>query len=136
MSTSTPPLVYGLDQLPFGRTKAYAEIKLQRLKAVKLGSRTVVLAAELQRKPAGGDAGDHARLARYPEEAAGVGMTSHVYHVGALAVDREADPDLDRRARELLHQSNDGRVHLAQRRLGPDKFEYLCLPAAGARPRG
>lgn len=52
MSTSTPapaPLAYRLDQLPFGRTFAYEEIKAKRLGAFKLGRLTFVLATELQR---------------------------------------------------------------------------------------
>jgi hypothetical protein len=48
MSERTP-LAYGIDELPFGRTKAYAEIAAGRLQAVKLGTRTLVLADELRR---------------------------------------------------------------------------------------
>jgi hypothetical protein len=43
------PLAYAIDELPFGRTKAYAEIGAGRLNAVKLGSRTLILADELRR---------------------------------------------------------------------------------------
>jgi hypothetical protein len=43
------PLAYNIDELPFGRTKAYAEIAAGRLNAVKLGSRTLILADELRR---------------------------------------------------------------------------------------
>jgi hypothetical protein len=42
-------LAYNIDELPFGRTKAYAEIAVGRLHAVKLGTRTLVLADELRR---------------------------------------------------------------------------------------
>ena len=41
-------LVYSIKDLPFGRTKAYAEIEAGRLRAVKLGTRTLVLADELK----------------------------------------------------------------------------------------
>jgi hypothetical protein len=36
MSDKTP-LAYSIDELPIGRTKAYAEIAAGRLRAVKLG---------------------------------------------------------------------------------------------------
>jgi hypothetical protein len=41
-------LVYALDELPFGRTKAYEEHAAGRLTLRKLGGRTVVLADELK----------------------------------------------------------------------------------------
>jgi len=44
-----PPLAYNLSDLPFGRTKAYQEIAAGRLRAVKLGTRTLILADELRR---------------------------------------------------------------------------------------
>jgi hypothetical protein len=42
-------LAYSLDELPFGRTKAYSEINAGRLKAVKVGAKTLILADELKR---------------------------------------------------------------------------------------
>jgi hypothetical protein len=47
MSEKTP-LAYSIDELPIGRTKAYAEIAAGRLRAVKSGQRTLILADDLR----------------------------------------------------------------------------------------
>ena len=46
MSERTP-LAYRTNELPFGRTKAYTEIAAGRLRAIKLGRRTLILADNL-----------------------------------------------------------------------------------------
>ena len=43
-----PTLAYSIDDLPIGRTKAYTEIAAGRLRAVKLGQRTLILAGDLK----------------------------------------------------------------------------------------
>jgi hypothetical protein len=49
-SKPTPaPAAYRIDDLPMGRTKAYAEIAAGKLHAVKLGTRTLILPHELRR---------------------------------------------------------------------------------------
>jgi hypothetical protein len=63
MSERTP-LAYSIDELPFGRTKAYAEIAAGRLNAVKLGTRTLILADELRRYLASLPAATGARHSR------------------------------------------------------------------------
>lgn len=56
-----------------------------------------------------------------------------IYHVGCLAIDRQADPELDRRAAALLKQAEAGEVILVQRRVAPDRYEYLALAVARRR---
>ena len=43
------PLAYRTDELPFSRSKAYSEIAAGRLRAVKLGRRTLILTDDLWR---------------------------------------------------------------------------------------
>jgi hypothetical protein len=44
-------------------------------------------------------------------------MTETVYHTGFLALDRGADPDLDKRATDLLQRAEAGQLVLYQHRL-------------------
>jgi hypothetical protein len=50
-----------------------------------------------------------------------------VYHVGCLARDRREDEDLDRRATILRTKAEYGEAVLIQRRLAPDRYEYVAM---------
>lgn len=49
------------------------------------------------------------------------------YHTGDLATDRSRDPFVGGKAAAYLAASDDGKVILSQRRLGPSNYEYTAV---------
>jgi len=54
------------------------------------------------------------------------------YHVGHLAFDKMGNPDIEAASRAAMEQFRSGLAALVQRRVGPEKWEYI---AVGLQPR-
>jgi hypothetical protein len=61
--------------------------------------------------------------------------TSEIYHEGFLLDDRETDLEADGVAKALMRFSDQGLIHLTQKRLGDAHYEYRATRSSVVPPK-